>query len=92
MKKCAQYQYLTVLTWVCLRGNISLLVMCRKHALRISISDEHSALILFYSWIFFFVPIKMFFLHLFLFISFEYIPSSFLSDCCLAEVELNALA
>lgn len=79
--------YMALSNW----GNISLLVMCRKHALRIKYFRWAFSSNFVSYWIFFSVPTRMFFLHLFLFISFEYIPSSFLSYCCSAEVELNAL-
>lgn len=45
------------------QGNISLLVRCRKQIVgkgKMNILIEHSALILFSSWLFFSVPTKMF--------------------------------
>lgn len=47
------------------QGNISLLVRCRKQIAgerKLNILIEHPALILFYSWLFFSVPTKMFIL------------------------------
>lgn len=75
--------------------NISLLVRCRKQIVgkgRINILIEHSALILFYSWLFSSIPTKMSILHLLLLIHFKCILSPFLADCCSAELECSALA
>lgn len=77
--KCSCFTRVTCKKWIVGKGKINILI-------------EHLALILFYTWLFFFVLTKMFYFHLLLLIHFKHILSLFLVDCCSAELELSALA